>query len=371
MKGVIQLYMEQKKYPVVCIIPSLNPDELFLETVNKLIQVGFTDIIVVDDGSKPECKYYFTEAQKLGVIILTHEINKGKGAALKTAFNYYLNHFDITYYKGIVTADADGQHLATDIRETADRLINSNKNDMCMVLGTRDFSDKIVPFKSRNGNKITTVVFKLLFGKYINDTQTGLRGISNAFLEKCIHLKQNRFEYEINMLIEAVRNRIEIVEVPISTVYFDGNRETHFRPFADSFKIYSVMFRSFICYAGSGLISWIIDQTLFYLLVNFAFKLTNHEMEIIFSTMIARLVSSLVNYSINRNYVFGKKDTEKTLLKYYVLCISQMIISAGGVAALYYFSNINSSILKIIVDTIIFFVNYRIQQAWVFKTKRE
>lgn len=356
--------MSLNKYPVVCIIPSLNPDNSFLKILNDLFHIGITDIVVVDDGSRDECKIFFAEAKKIGATVLTHEVNRGKGAALKTAFNYYFHNYDADYYKGVVTADADGQHLATDIKKAADALIDSEK-DMYMVLGTRNFNDEIVPFKSRNGNKITTFVFELLFGRRINDTQTGLRGISNSFLKRCVNLRQNRFEYEINMLIDAVKNDVIIEEVPISTVYIDGNRETHFRPFADSFKIYSVMFNAFLRYACSGIVSWILDQVLFLVLVTFIFRSMNNEIAIILATIIARIVSSLANYFINSRFVFEGKNNN-SFFRYYTLCICQMLISATCVALVHYVSNVNSSLIKIVIDALIFFVNYRIQQKWVF-----
>ena len=215
--------MSLNRYPVVCVIPSLNPDESLLKVIENLIQVGITDIVIVDDGSRKECEIIFSEAKNFGATVIKHAVNKGKGAALKTAFNYYFNNYDVNYYKGVVTADADGQHLATDIKKIADILIGSDKSAMRMILGTRDFNEKNVPFKSRNGNKITTVVFEVLFGKKINDTQTGLRGISNQFLKRCVDLPQNRFEYEINMLIDAVKNNVIIEEAFIRTVYIDGN----------------------------------------------------------------------------------------------------------------------------------------------------
>lgn len=360
--------MSLNRYPVVCVIPSLNPDESLLKVIENLIQVGITDIVIVDDGSRKECEIIFSEAKNLGATVIKHAVNKGKGAALKTAFNYYFNNYNVSYYKGVVTADADGQHLATDIKKIADILIDNDNSARRMILGTRDFNEKNVPFKSRNGNKITTVVFEVLFGKKINDTQTGLRGISNQFLKRCVDLPQNRFEYEINMLIDAVKNNVIIEEAFIRTVYIDGNRETHFRPFADSFKIYAVMFSAFFRYTCSGMISWMIDQALFYLFVNIILSTINSEISIIVSTIVARVVSSLLNYVINSRFVFEEKN-RRSFFRYYILCACQMVISAICVAALYYISNVNSSLLKIIIDAIIFFVNYRVQQKWVFSNK--
>lgn len=238
--------MINKSIPVVVIIPSLNPDEKLVETVKNIVAQGFKDVLVVDDGSRSECQCFFEQLSAMQQVqVLHHEINKGKGAALKTAFSYYLRKFDQSLYTGVVTADADGQHLAEDIYKTALRLHNAflSGAKRTLVLGTRDFDDPIVPFKSKNGNKITTIVFKLLYGKQINDTQTGLRGISNEYIERCLGLQGERFEYEIHMLIDAVVSGVKILEEKIATVYLNNNRETHFNPIKDSIKIYKVMFR--------------------------------------------------------------------------------------------------------------------------------
>lgn len=229
--------MREERFPVVCVIPSLNPDQKLMETVNGLFQVGFTDMIIVDDGNRPDCQPIFCSLEKTpGCQILHHEHNQGKGRALKTAFSYYMEHYDTTYFGGVVTADADGQHLPGDIAATAKAILPprghlavlSPLNGDTLALGTRNFNEPGIPFKSRFGNKVTTGVFYALYRKKIQDTQTGLRAIPNAFIEDCIHIEGEHFEYEIKMLITAAQKNMNIMEVPIQTVYFDDNRETHF-----------------------------------------------------------------------------------------------------------------------------------------------
>lgn len=103
-------------FPVVAIIPSLNPDSKLPEVVDGLFSVGFTDVLLVDDGSRAECRPIFDAlAEQKGCTVLHHDVNRGKGRALKTAFSYYLENFDKATYCGVVTADADGQHLPQDI----------------------------------------------------------------------------------------------------------------------------------------------------------------------------------------------------------------------------------------------------------------
>lgn len=364
-------------FPVVAVIPSLNPDEKLVHTVSELFRVGFTDVITVDDGSRAECHPYFAQAKSCGAVVLRHEENRGKGRALKTAFAYYNDSYDQTGYVGVVTADADGQHLPEDIFRTAKTLIaemnaggghsSSDNGQESLILGTRDFDEPQVPFKSRNGNKITTAVFQLLYGKRINDTQTGLRAISNGFVEKCLEIPGERFEYEIRMLIDAVAEKVNLEEVVIQTVYFDNNRETHFDPFKDSWRIYRVMFGSFFRFAASGLLCAIVDQGLFALLQKVVLVGLGTTNGIVAATAIARAGSSLLNYSINKRTVFHSKEkTSLSLIRYYILCILQAAASAGSVAVLYALTRLDTSAIKLIVDVILAFLSYRVQQTWVF-----
>jgi glycosyltransferase involved in cell wall biosynthesis len=223
---------------VTVVIPSLNPDEKIVNTVKGLIEEGFKDIIVVDDGSAPKYKKYFKEVQKLDEVkVLVHKENKGKGRAMKTAFRYIPQNRKDT--KGVVTVDGDGQHLPKDIKKCVDEM---GKYGDKVILGVRDFSNPSVPFKSRFGNNLTKAVFKLC-GISISDTQTGLRAIPYKYLRFMIIIEGERYEYETKQLLELKRMGIDMKEVVIDTVYINDNEGTHFNPIKDSIKIYKVIFR--------------------------------------------------------------------------------------------------------------------------------
>lgn len=371
--------MGSSLYPVAAIIPSLNPDGKLINTVHGLLKVGFTDVIVVDDGSREDCQNIFKELEALPECqVLHHAVNQGKGRALKTAFSYYLEHYDMACYHGVVTADADGQHLPEDIMKVASAIMSSPgqlaelslQQENTLALGIRDFDEAEVPFKSRFGNKITTYVFYALYGKTIRDTQTGLRAISNDFLKRCIEIQGDRFEYEIKMLIDSVLQKAHLQEIPIQTVYFDDNRETHFRPVLDSIRIYRVMLSTFFRFAGSGILCMLIDQGLFAIFQRLIFTVMNPAWSIPLSTFFARLASSGLNFTLNRAVVFEKRRHQKSfLLRYYGLCIAQMAVSAFGVLLLYQMTHINTNAIKLLVDMALFFISYRIQQQWVFKER--
>lgn len=355
--------MKEQLDKIVFLIPSLDPDSKMGEYVRELIDAGASSILLVDDGSKLENKFHFKELEQFKeVTILTHEVNKGKGAALKTGMQYVLN--NMPGIKGIVTADADGQHACDDTIATALELLKTNE----IVFGTRNFDEEIVPFKSRNGNKITTFVFELLHGKHVNDTQTGLRGLPINFVKKCVELKGDRYEYEIMMLIQIARDNREIIELPIKTIYFESNRASHFNPIKDSFKIYKIMLNTFFRFTGSGLLSTLLDLSIYTILINVFFKTLEASRGIFLSTLFARICSSLFNYSMNKNAVFESKGSLKgTFIKYYCLAAAQMTLSWLMVTFIFNQLSFNTTLIKMFVDGLLFLISYQIQQRFVFK----
>ena len=223
---------------VVPIIPALNPDEKLINSILELIENGFQKIIVVNDGSS-DLKIFDELKKKDECIILTHEINKGKGCALKTAFNYYKDNL-INKYEGVITLDADGQHDISDVVNISNVLVDNK----LFVLGTRLFNTNETPFRNKMGNRITSILFKKLYGVYLKDTQTGLRAIPNHLIDLHLNTYGDRFEYEINALIDLVKSYEKILQIDIKTVYLqDSNRKSHFNPLKDSYRIYKIMFK--------------------------------------------------------------------------------------------------------------------------------
>ncbi len=223
---------------VVPIIPALNPDENLIKSVNELIEKGYQKIIIVNDGSEHSDIFNGLSKNK-ECVILTHEINKGKGCALKTAFIYYKEHL-MDKYDGVITLDADGQHEIDDVINISEIL----SNNKMFILGTRLFNTKETPFRNKMGNRITSYIFEKLYGVYLKDTQTGLRAIPNHLIDLHIKTHGERFEYEINALIDLVRSYEKILQIDIKTVYLENsNKKSHFNPFKDSYKIYKILFK--------------------------------------------------------------------------------------------------------------------------------
>lgn len=214
------------------VIPAYRPKEDLPQYVNHLIQEQVAQVIVVNDGNGPEFDGLFQQLNQFErCTVLHHKENSGKGAALKTSFRYYLDHFP--GLSGLVTADADGQHLVKDVLNVGDRI---EKNKEGFVLGTRSFRRKGMPVRSFIGNKTTSRIFQVLFGIYIKDTQTGLRGIATRELDWVIRLKGSQFEYEMNMLINMLKKKKRIVRVDVEAVYEEVHI-SYYNTYEDSVRI--------------------------------------------------------------------------------------------------------------------------------------
>ncbi len=348
---------------VSIIIPSLSPDDKLLSLLGDLREAGFSHIVVVNDGSSADYNHYFTAARdEYGCTVLTHAVNQGKGRALKTAFNYLLS--ECPDCKAAVTVDSDGQHRIHDIRRVAQETLDHPDS---LVMGCRDFSsdNPDIPSRSRFGNRTTSRVLRMLCGITLSDTQTGLRGVSAQAMRRFMTTKGERFEYEMNMILDANEHKMPLLEVAIDTVYIEENRTSHFNPLKDSLRIYAV-FSKFILASVSSFVVDILLYTLFLALVG---KMTSIPTQaIVIASVLARILSALFNFAVNKKQVFKSQgNTSRHLWRYALLCVCQMALSAWGTAQLYALLKINSTLIKLVVDAVLFLLSFRIQRGWVFK----
>lgn len=347
---------------IVVLIPSLNPDDTLIELVDKLRELGLKKIIIVNDGSDNiHAKIFEKITAAHSAVIISHDKNRGKGAALKTGFGFIEKSYPSE--TGVVTADADGQHAPEDIFKVAEAL---RKNPDNLILGVRDFDKNNVPFKSRFGNKITSAVFRILCGRKFSDTQTGLRGIFLKYYDTLIDIHGERFEYEINMLTRFAEDGIKFTEIPIQTIYINNNRETHFRTVRDSALIYAQILK----FVVSSLLSFVIDISLFRILITIVFPQARYA--VLYSTVGARIISGVFNYTVNKTVVFRNSDkTAAPAIKYIILFISQMLLSSLFVSMLENLTFIDITFGKAVVDTILFLFSYVIQHTIVFANKKK
>ena len=223
--------MENVNYPrndTYILIPSYKPDHLLIELLIKLKGEGF-DAVVVNDGSGEEYDEIFKEAEKYA-ILLKHDVNRGKGAALRLGFTYI--NLNQKGHKYIITCDSDGQHAVTDIVRMNDKLHETDT----VVFGCRSFG-KDVPKRSRCGNNMSRLSRTLITKEYIQDDQCGLRGFPIKYAFHLIPVSGDHYEYEMNVICALQIKRIKMVELPIETIYLNNNASSHFKPNLDTFRI--------------------------------------------------------------------------------------------------------------------------------------
>lgn len=386
----------------IALIPAYEPDRKMLGVIADLGKTGF-DVVVVDDGSGPEYAELFEQAAERlpgksgrGVTLLIHDVNRGKGAALKTGLDFINNFMVIRGEETqnvIVAVDADGQHLAVDALRAAH---TAQGNPGTLVLGSRILGNKAtassgaqsadhasrgnaetVPLRSRFGNAVTRQVFRLATGVPVYDTQTGLRAFTADLIPSLLAVSGDRYEYELNVLMDFAGRGIPIMEIEIETVYLEGNKSSHFDTVRDSYRIYKEIAKYAATggqkangikstakqaakFSSSSFASFLIDYAMYALLLMIGPGL-------VFANIGARLISSAANYTINRKLVFrsGKK-VATSAVQYFALAA---FILAGNTFVLHTMVaslGINSMAAKVLTEVLFFMISWTVQRYVVF-----
>ena len=337
------------------VIPAYEPDEKLKQITEKLRDFGYI-VIIVDDGSGESYRALFEELSE-ECIVLKHKENRGKGAAIRTALSYIAKELWDCDTVGIM--DADGQHLPEDMELV---IQESHKYPDSLILGVRN-PGKEMPVRSRIGNKMTSLVFRLLYGRKITDTQTGLRAFPVSMIPWMRAVEGDRYEYEMKVLIEAARGKVPIREVPIHTIYHDrGNSCSHFHVFRDSFRVWRELFR-FTC---SSLSSFAVDYVLFCVLAAHVF----HGSGGIFAANVfARMFSAIYNYEINCHFVFRTQEGGKTFFGYAALAAVVLIANNLVLAALTAGAGIPARAAKIMTECILFLISWTMQKKMIFRKR--
>ena len=340
------------------LIPAYRPSSVLLDLLDGVAAhdekrlIG--RVIVVDDGSGPGFAGIFERvARQVGVTVVRHAVNLGKGAALKTGFNHIFVNYPETL--GVITADADGQHAVPDILRVAQRL--AAEPDL-LVLGVRGF-DGSVPLRSRLGNTLTRYIFRLFTGLALSDTQTGLRGWPRPHCLQSLPVPINGYDFELECLMKANSlgaGPAGIVQVPIKTLYVDENRGSHFNPIRDSMRIYFVFLR----YCGVSVLAAVLDSLVFYL----TYTSTSN---IALSQLFGRCVAVGVAFAIARNVVFrSDTDVMRSLLKYLGLVLIMGVVSYALINFLLDRFRFPPLAAKLIAEGLLFVANFAIQRELVF-----
>ena len=172
----------------------------------------------------------------------------------------------------------------------------------------------------------------------------------------------------MNVLIACARNNLPMISIPIETVYENENKGTHYHPFKDSMRIFKVIIRGFVKFMGASIVCFLVDNGIFNLLNLGLFH--NGEAKVLpyigLATAIARIISASLNFLLNKKFVFQLKgDTGGAVWRYALLCVGILLASAGSVWLLGR-TGMSSTVAKIIVDTLLYFVSFQVQQKWVF-----
>jgi len=360
---------------VTIIVPSYNPDDKLEEVVKGLVEGGFEDIVVINDGSKEECLSHFEAVKQYKeVTLLVHEVNKGKGRAMKTAFNYVLQNRPESI--GVITVDGDNQHKVKDIRYMAEQM---EKDPDFVYIGCRSFKDKKIPWRSRFGNNTTSNIFTYVLRIPISDTQTGLRGTPVKYLPDLIETRGERYEFETEMFFTLKEKNIPYKETTIETVYIEENETSHFHPIRDSWKIYKLILAygfkklfSFFKFMASSFVSFLTDWGVYSILLLLLTDRLEDKITLAIAVVSGKIVSSVLNFFLNRKVVFkSKSGMGGTLVRYYILWACQTACSYGLIFLLGKLFPEGSVVVKIflkpLVDIILFILSYQIQKRWVFK----
>jgi len=264
----------------VALIPAYKPSAFLSELLKELQSYGFENVLV-DDGSGIEYEHIFFESSRYADV-LYHAQNAGKGAALKTGLAYIATHFPKDAV--VVTVDADGQHKPNDALAIC-KLAETHLGTL--VLGSRKLNAD-VPLRSKMGNTITRFVYRVSTGLKVYDTQTGLRAFRADMIPELLTIPGDRYEYEMNVLLQFAGKQIPIVEHEIETVYLDNNASSHFDAVKDSARIYKEILK----FSASSFVGFLVDYAAYSLLLLFGCGLT-------LSNVIARVISASVNFILN------------------------------------------------------------------------
>lgn len=218
---------------IMAVIPAYNPGEAIARVLHDVGRYISNDhILVVDDGSTDGLAQRLKQAR---VRVIRHPHNRGKGAALRTAFEYIKNQ---TSARAAVALDADGQHNPNEIP----RFLQAFRERQAdLIIGCRAFDPRIMPLPRIASNRITSALLSLKLGQNIKDSQCGFRLYSRRVID-VIKLDTAGYETESEILIKACRGGLRLEFVPVSTVY--AGEKSHIRGLRDISRFVKVYFRN-------------------------------------------------------------------------------------------------------------------------------
>ncbi|MFW0118612.1 GtrA family protein [Rothia sp. P5764] len=369
---------------MLILIPAYKPDTSLVQLARDIDQQAkhtesTVHLLVINDGSGTDYIPVFEQVANLPtaapapslerrldrpglstVTVLHLPANGGKGAALRAGLAWAQQNLP---HEPVITADADGQHLAQDILAVGQATQNyTDRKARCLVLGIRTLQDPAesqhrAPLRSRVGNALTAALFRISTGKNIADTQTGLRGLTPQIIPWALELPGDRYEYEFTMLLRASRHHVELAQVPITKVYEEGNPTSHFQPVRDSIRIYAPL----LAFLAASFSSFIIDTLALLILVAAG-------MAVIPAVFAARIISALGNFALNRVILHDggpRPSAQRSLGRYAILALVILALNSTAMEAL---TRVCIPLLaaKILVEGALIPLSFSVQRRWVF-----
>lgn len=210
---------------IAAVIPAYQAAPSVGEVVRRSLQ-QVPRVVVVDDGSTDGTG---DAARAAGASdVLTHEHNRGKGAALRTAMTALFA--DGVDY--VATLDADGQHLP----EELPKLLALIEREPGLVLGVRSQLFAEMGRVRRTSNRVSSRLISFVAGRCFSDIQTGFR-LYHRHLFEAVGLREDGFDAESAVVVRACRKGLRILTTPIELGFVDGRCTSHYRPLADSMRI--------------------------------------------------------------------------------------------------------------------------------------
>jgi len=225
------------KEKIAIMIPAFNEQE-HIESVIKDCSSCGMDIVVIDDGSSDSTVDKVSglvPGMKGQLKLIEHKVNKGKGQALITGFDYIVR----KGYKGVIAMDADGQH---DTGEISGFIEAVKKQDPDVIIGSRLGNTEGMPFVRLATNVFTSWIIASIAGIKVSDVQSGYRYLKTEALKK-IKLKTSNFDTEPEIILRAGWHGMKVINIPIKTIYHE-NFTSYVNPVKDTIKFFRLVFNS-------------------------------------------------------------------------------------------------------------------------------
>lgn len=321
---------------IVILIPAYNPVERIINYVKELKEKSYT-VIIVNDGSD---KKYHTIFESLvdDCEIINCPYSKGKGNAIKKGLSFIKVHNQDK--KGVCILEED---YPIDKIEKLNGLYEQN-----------------IFFVHTKGKRFLSKIFSMIYHQEFKNVDSSLLGFSMKYIDQMLEVDENC--YEVQALIECVQKEIQVEEIVI-----DQNKES-FHLKNKNRNILYVIFLHLFRFISSSIISSIIDVLLAWLLLDvLKLWMTSDFWRIAMSSLIARVLSTIVNYVINKKYVFKERtESKQTGKRFLILTVAITVLSTLFVYGTSSLNIMSEKLAKPVGDLLLFLLSYNVQMKWVF-----